>query len=845
MKLSLNWLKDYVDLERFSVEQIADALTSIGLEVEGVEKVTPFQGDVVVGRITAAERHPDADKLQICTVDVGEAESLSIVCGGPNARPDLNVVVAKVGSVLPGDFKIKASKVRGQKSMGMLCGETEVELGDDDTGIMELDEGLTLGQSVTELFNLEDTVIEIGVTPNRADCFGYIGVARDLAAKLDLELKIPKARTDHLATGLDSADHVKVDVQATSDCGRFCALYIKNTPPVGSPIWMRKRLEHGGMRPINLIVDVTNYVMMEWSSPIHAYDERDVQDQTIIVRRAKDGEKLTTLDGAEHSLVGDDLIIADKGGAIGLAGVMGGANSEVKDDTKNIIVEVAHFGASMVRKSSKRHGLHTEASHRFERGTDITQVDRVAARVGELLYQCYEELGIDTRPEVAAKIVDYYPVPLKLGRVALRLSRVRMMLGIKNLTIDECIESLVALGFECLDQGGERMVFEIPSWRQDIQREIDLVEEVARLCGFDRIPSTLPKMEIRPNIENSFVEFGDDAKLSMSELGFNETISFPFMSAGDMDKLNLGSDHPLRHCVRLANPLVEDQAFLHSNMVSALMKAMVKNRRHGDYGGRLFEVAKVFYEPKKGKVGDAYPCFKYLEGPGIHFGSRARQDDRPMEHTVMAGLIDQPWQKKTWQRAAEAASFFHGKSVVSDWLATFGIHDLRFDKIDPIQFSWLHPGAAAMVYQGDQLLGYVGEIHPKTCLAYEIDFNKPPIMFELDMEAIYEKSKVDPAVETITQRFPTVTRDLAFVVDKATTHDVFAEGMARFNRKKNLKTFDLFDIYEGDNIPEGKKSMAYAFSFHSPKKTLTDKEVDKEVQALLKWLKDENLAELR
>ena len=845
MKVSLNWLNDYVDVSRFTPEKIADALTSIGLEVEGIEEVTPFKGNVVVGEILSAEKHPDADKLQVCQVNAGDGDPLTIVCGAPNARAGLKTAVAKVGSVLPGDFKIKASKVRGQKSSGMLCAETELEIGGDDAGIVELAKDAEIGAAIADMYSLKDVVLEVGLTPNRADCLGYIGLARDLAAKLDLELKPLSPKTDHLVTSLDSNDHVTIDVQATSDCGRFDGLYIRNAPVVPSPLWMRKRLENSGMRPINLVVDVTNYVMLEWSAPIHAYDERFVADRKIIVRRGKDGEKLKTLDGNEHELHATDLIIADGNGPIGLAGVMGGENSEVKEDTKNLIVEVAHFSASMVRKTSKRLGIHTEASHRFERGTDITVVDQVAFRVGELLYQCCHELGVEAKPEVAHKLVDYYPVPLKLGRVALRLSRVRMILGMKVLSMEECVEAMVALGFTALDRSEDRMVFEIPSWRRDIEREIDLVEEVGRMVGFDRVPYTMPRMEIRPNPESSFIDFAEEARLSLCELGFHETISFPFISTSDLNHFNLADDHPLRHTVRLANPLVEEHTFLHSSLAFALIKALVKNRSHGDVGGRLFEVAKVFFEPGRGAVPDKYPLFKFMEKPGLHFGVRARQDDRPMEHTVLAGLIDQPWLKKSWLGSEEEASFFHGKSVVIDWLASFGISDLIFKPLEADQHPFLHPGASALVYHGASYLGFVGELHPKTASAYGVDFNKLPILFELNLEEVYSIVGADVAVESITQRYPSVARDLAFVVSSDLSHESFADAISRFNRKKHLKSFDLFDIYEGDNIPEGKKSIAYSFSFHSPKKTLTDKEVDKEVQGLLKWLKDEGVAELR
>ena len=350
MQVSLNWLNDYIDLDGVSLETICTTLVNLGLEVETVEAFEPLKGPIVVGEILETEVHPDADKLKLCRVSTGEAEPLTIVCGGANARAGIKVAVAKNGAVLPGDFKIKSSKIRGQKSFGMLCGIDELGLGEADGGIWELDNGLELGRSIAELYKTNDTILTIGLTPNRPDCLGYIGIARDLGAKLGKPLKEPSAECP-VADSHNTGDHIRVEIENEDDCGRFCALRVSGVKPVASPLWMKQRLEASGIRPINLIVDATNFVMLEYAQPNHAYDERDIKGGLIAVKRSGGDQKFATLDDKEHQLTAKDILIHDQEQAIGLAGIMGGQNSQVKDDTENVVIEVAHFNASLVRKT--------------------------------------------------------------------------------------------------------------------------------------------------------------------------------------------------------------------------------------------------------------------------------------------------------------------------------------------------------------------------------------------------------------------------------------------------------------------------------------------------------------
>ncbi|RYZ54257.1 MAG: phenylalanine--tRNA ligase subunit beta, partial [Proteobacteria bacterium] len=430
MLVSLRWLNEYIDLSGVSVEEISKTLTSIGLEVEGIKHIKPLKGDVVAGKILSAVQHPNADKLRVCQVDIGKGEALTIVCGAPNAREGIKVVVATIGSELPKDFKIKESKIRGEKSFGMLCSEEELGLSGGHDGIIELPDSVALGTPIATHFHMEDTVIEIGLTPNRSDCLGLIGLARDLSAKLGKTLKVPDDKKIVTDASLKSADHIKVAIENADDSNRFTALYMSDVRPIPSPSWMQRRLEFAGMRPINIIVDATNYVMLESGQPIHAYDERDIGGKTLNVRRAKEGEALKTLDGQERKLATGDIVIADAQRAIGVAGVMGGANSEVKDDTKNIVIEVAHFNPSLVRKTSKRFALHTEASHRFERGIDVENIAWVARRVAGLILQATEEqrkeLKLDIpAPRIAGAAVDQYPKAFAAKTIELRIPRLQ------------------------------------------------------------------------------------------------------------------------------------------------------------------------------------------------------------------------------------------------------------------------------------------------------------------------------------------------------------------------------------------------------------------------------------
>ena len=851
MKISLNWLRDYIDLADISTDKVCSELTKLGLEVEALEEVSPIKGPIVVGEILEASPHPEADKLQLCSVDVGDKEALAIVCGAPNARKGLKVVCAGVGSVLPGDFKIKSSKIRGQKSAGMLCSEDELGFGSDSDGILELSPELKNGTDIAELFKLKDTVLEIGLTPNRSDCLGYIGIARDLAASLNRDLRTPDLNELEPVEKLSTEEYVTIKVDDAEDCGRFTALYIKGVKPVSSPLWLQKRLENSGMRPINLIVDVTNYVMLEQGQPIHAYDRRDLKGRTIRVRRARDGEKLTSLDEVERSLLPSDIVIADSEQAIGIAGVMGGLNSEVKDDTSEIIVEVASFNPSSVRKTSQRLALHTEASHRFERGVNIVNIDHVNSRVAELLQVCSRQLissgKLETEfmPVVAGRMIDEYPREFTPSRIALRVSRARDVSGLRMLTQQECISYLERLGFKFLDKNEDRMVFEIPAHRLDIEREVDLIEEVTRLHGYDKIPTNLPMMEIKPLLEKPWIQFFDQLKLSIASLGFTEIISFPFTSQQDFEKAGIGEEHPFSKAVELHNPLVEDYKFMRTSLAINLVQKLKDNQRHGTYGGKLFELGRSFHLLAGQDLEKFDSSFETFGKQGIHISGRALQEERPIEKNILAAILDHPAQSKSWDRDEKPASFFDLKAVLLQMIQKFNFKNPEFKKPDPKIYPWLNPKESAAVYINSTCIGYIGSLHPRVARDFELDFSKAPILFEIVLDCLWQESGDEAPFESGVVKFPAVARDVSLIVPSSCMHQDVEHAIGSFKRRKHLKKIHLFDVYQGKNIPEGKKSMGYSLSFQSQKKTLTDKEVEKELQALLEHFNQQLTAELR
>jgi phenylalanyl-tRNA synthetase beta chain len=549
---------------------------------------------------------------------------------------------------------------------------------------------------------------------------------------------------------------------------------------------------------------------------------------------------LTTLDGQDAKLKPRDILICDANQPIGLAGIMGGQNSEVKDDTTAVIVEVAEFNPLQIRRTSKRLGLHTEASHRFERGIDVENLPTVAMRVGDLLVRAAKELGIPA-PKVARNLIDVYPQPTPRASIALRLKRIRSLLGLATLSLETCVNHLKSLGFVLLDNTDQRMLFEVPSWRQDITREIDLIEEIARLEGYDKIPYEMPSMSIVPTPENPVIAFVDNLKLALAGMGITEIITFPFTSHAAASKLGIGEGHPLLPSLRLANPLNEEMNYMQTTLVNGLVDAVCNNRKQGFTGSRLFEVGRGYFDFKNHPIDKkSYPAFHSFDRPSAHYSDRARTEaNRPIERQFVAGIFDYPFTQKSWNQDEVGVSFFHGKEVVFGICKSFGIPQgaISLERPNPADLPFFHPGASAILKVQDKTLGWIGELHPKAAVELDFAADKVPCLFELDIDFLYEASLKKLAVSSSLSKFPPVTRDVALLAERKISHGDFEKCFGSFPKKNYLRRFDLFDVYAGDKIPADQHSYAYTLSFQSGEKTLTDKEVDTELAQLLEWVK--------
>jgi len=795
MKVSYNWLKEFVDFD-LSVDELAHMLTMLGLEVDAIERTGEGLDDVVVAVVEERAQHPNADKLSLCRVNNG-SEILNIVCGAQNFKTGDKVVLAQVGAVLPGDFKIKRSKIRGEESFGMLCSEKELGLADESAGIMVLADDLQLGTPVFQALGLKDTVFEIGLTPNRADCLSVIGVAREIAAKLGKEVhyNLPEVKE-----GVEPISEIaSVQIDDPDLCPRYTARYISGCTIAPSPQWLVNRLKALGQRSINNVVDVTNYVLLEYGHPLHAFDFRQLSGGKIVVRRGGEGEKFTTLDGQERVLKSSDLTIRDADRAVALAGIMGGENSEIADDTSNILLESAYFNPTAIRLTSKRLGIHTESSHRFERGTDINIVpvalDRAAALIAEL-----------SGGQVAKGIIDAYPRSVDQKFIVARVARINEILGI-NLDEQRVRNIFTNLEFavETVEPGVLKVT--IPSFRVDIEREIDLVEEVARLYGFENIPLTMPVAQVfSDRIPRAQLLERELKNLLVGE-GFNEVINFSFASLADISKLNLPESDRRVAAVALLNPLVDEHAVMRTTLLPALLQTTARNFSLRNFNLRLFEMRRVYWIK-----------------PG---------EELPEEPLHVAGLMSGLRNPEGWNQGKELVDFYDIKGVVESIALKFKLPRLTFlpGGVEP----FYHPGKSAAIICSGELIGTLGEIHPDVQEAFELE--KPVYYFELDFARIAGLSAAVTKV-VAPSRFPDTYRDIAMLLDAQTPAAAIIDCISGIKIDK-VKSVEIFDLYTGEKIPQGQKSVAVRVRYGSFDKTLTDEEVNRFHQKILNTLTTE------
>ncbi len=804
MKVTLNWLKDYVDFD-YSADELSHRLTMAGLEVDAMERLGEGLDSVIVARLADVQKHPDAERLTVCKVETG-SDVQQVVCGAKNHKTGDLVALAQVGTVLPGDFKIKKSKIRGQESCGMLCSVSELGLAEDAEGILILSPELTLGQPVLKELGLKDVMYEIGLTPNRADCLSVVGVAREVSAMAGSLLQLPDpaiAESETLST-----DKTSVVIEDADLCPRYAARLIEGVKIGPSPEWLVQRLEAVGMRSINNVVDITNFVMMELGQPLHAFDFSRLREQRIVVRRAGEGDQFTTLDGQVRTLVESDLVICDGVGPVALAGVMGGENSEVSQETTDILLESAYFNPTTIRRTSKRLGLHTESSHRFERGADVDMVplalDRASALIAEL-----------ATGSVARERVDVYPEELTCRVVTISSSRTSQVLGL-DVSADEIQVKLSAIGLQCNlsgDSDGDALHVEIPNFRPDLEREIDLVEEVARLIGYDQIPVTMPVSSMTCQQLPGHLSLERRIRDFMAQTGYAEIINYSFFNADCLDKLRFSKDDPRRGNVLILNPLNEEQGSMRTTLVPSLLETASRNLAYRCEDLALFELR---------------PVFQLVDGAEL-----------PCESLRLSALLCGRREPQGWAQPDDESDFFDMKGAVEQLLASLRISDVSWqgDHNEP----FYHPGKSCALYQGSRLLGTLGELHPE--VSHNFDLGQSSILCDLDVEALIELSGGTVKFQPLS-RFPDVQRDSAFLVDDdISAQQVFAVlGKVKL---KDLESIELFDVYCGEGVPAGKKSLAVRACYRALDRTLTDELIQKMHGKLIKAMERELSAELR
>lgn len=809
MKVSLKWLSDYVDVPS-DIKEFCDRLDLTGTGVEGIETLGATFDGVVVGYVETCEEHPDSDHMHVVTVDVGGEEPIQIVCGAPNIAQGIKVPVATVGAVLPGDFKIKKSKLRGVASCGMCCSKRELGLGTDHEGIWVLPEDAVVGTPIAEYLGLTDTVIDLEITPNRPDCLSMVGFAREVGAMYGLDWREPAAQLEEADEPIEG--QVSVTIDDAERCPRYTARLIKGVKVGPSPDWLVERLTAIGQRSINNIVDVTNYVLFELGQPLHTFDfdTLDLEDGAahIIVRAAQDGEKLVTLDETERELTNDMTVIATPKRAVALAGVMGGFDSEVTDATVNVLLETAAFSPAHTSRTSRNLGLISESSLRYERRVDDMDVDERADYAAALI----AEVSGGT---VCSGIVDEWPAGTPEERVlAFRIERFQKMMG-EAIPVEFVTDCLDRLGCIVTDEGEGVLRVVAPMFRPDLEREIDLYEEVLRLYGMDRIPSTLPAGRGRLGVRTP--QQLVDAKLhaTLSACGMNETMTYSFAAADDVEKLRM-NEEGLGEAAELINPMNAEQSCMRRTIVPGLLRSVAYNQSRGVSNIQLYEIGTVF---------------SAREGAA-----------QPKERRKLAGVLAGAMGPAAWNNAPAAFDFFDGKGVLESIARELALSKVRFKALSAEEAPHLQPGRAAQMLSGGDVVGWVGEIHPLAADAFEAA--APVVAFELDMAVLERAAR--PARDYVdVPQFPAVARDAAFVVDESVTNEKLMQCMTSAGGKL-LEGVQLFDVYrDEERIGAGKKSMAYSLTYRAADRTLTSEEVDKAHDRLVKKVSNATGAEQR
>jgi len=800
MKVSLRWLKEYVDIST-PLEELCEGLTMAGLEVGGMEVIGGSWNDIVVGKIVDVIVHPNADRLRLVTVDLGKQRS-TVVCGASNVAVGDKVAFAHVGARLIDGHsgkvvQLKPAKIRGVVSEGMICSEKELRISDSHEGIMILSPEATIGTPLTDY--LGDTILDLDITPNRPDCLSVIGIAREIAALTGSKLHIPEVHYEELERAIDSS--ASVEIVEPDLCPRYCASLLTGVKVVSSPQWLQRRLLACGMRPINNIVDVTNYVMLEYGQPLHAFDYDEILGKQIIVRRAGNGETITTLDGVERTLNLNMLVIADKERAIAIAGIMGGADTEVTGNTTTVLIESANFNQAVIHRESIGLRLSSEASLRFEKGLSRDLPLIALKRATQLMAEL-------AGGKVARGIIDAYPGKQRRESILLPVADIKRLLGVE-LEVSEIAKTLELLGFSCRQtESNSKVHVEVPWWRTDVSCTADLTEEVARVIGYDRIPTTMLSSQLPRHEPVPMLSLKRQLRNILVSCGFQEVLTYSLTSLEMLGRLSPELRLVVSTPMKVANPMSREQEYLRTSLRAGILSVVARNERYQEEGIRLFEIGKVFLP---------------------------RGRNLPQEKEMLCAVLSGSQRRLFWRGKEEPIDFFVAKGILETVLSRLGL----VVSFEAGEDESLCPGRSADVIIGNDKLGVVGELHPKVSEVFELAETAYLIEIDLDRLAsfIATLKKYQPI-----PRYPSTSRDIALLVDEQITYQQICAIIQDFSL---VNSVTLFDLYVGEQVPAGKKSLAFRIGYRSSAHTLTDSEVDKVQEQILDRLQRDLRASLR
>ena len=782
MLVSLKWLKDYIDLE-LTAQELADRLTMAGLEVDAIKTIAQKFSGVVVAKILSVRPHPGADKLSLCDVTDG-SHTYPVVCGAKNIKVGDVVPLAKIGAVIPGGYTIKSTVLRGEKSDGMLCSEAELEIGDDASGIMLLPSGLSLGDPLETALNLGDTVLDVSITPNRSDCLSMIGMAREVAALTGKKIKMPAIKIKESADDISSLSSVSI-VDADL-CPRYSARMIKSVKIGDSPVWMKTRLEAAGLRAINNVVDVTNFVMLEMGQPLHAFDFRFLEEGRIVVRKSKVGEEFVSLDEKSRILPENTLLICDGKKPVAIGGIMGGLNSEVKEDTDTIFLESAYFSPSSIRRSSRRLAMPTDAAFRFERGIDPEGVIRALNRATQLIAELSGGF-------ICKNYLDEYPKKIvAVENIPLRLDRIHEMIG-TAIAAKDVVQILKSIGMTVHQESKGKYLVTPPTFRVDIEREIDLIEEVVRLYGYDRVPATLPAVSVTEMAVIPRLELEERVRQVLIGSGYSEIINYSFTSPASVDYLCLPPADARRNFVVIKNPLTEEQSVMRTTMAYGLLETLKKNINNASFNLKIFEIGRIYQARKAGEL--------------------------PEETNILAGLLTGKASEDLWGSKVNV-DFYDLKGLTENIF-----HDLKLPQCQyraEISEQFLHPGQSCGLSVNETQIGCLGQVHPE--VLQKMDIKSTAYLFEINIDVLEKQISRRISYKEIS-KYPAVIRDVAFVIPVSMEAQKMLE-IVLSQREDLLENVGIFDIYAGKGLDVGVKSLGLRFSYRALDRTLTDTEIN-------------------